>query len=180
MLAGHGRHDGNDFPHLMQILQKIGEVAHETVQMADGIVWAVNPRNDTLHHLANYLVRFTEDFFRHTPIRCRLDVPLRVPPMPLSSQLRHHLLLAVKEASNNAARHSGATEVWLRLEHTPAMLAVCIEDNGCGFDPATARTRGNGLKNLHARMTGVGGTAEVTSAAGWGTCVKFVVPLPKE
>lgn len=174
----HGRAD--DREHLAQALHKIAGIVSETVQMADGIVWAVNPRNDTLHHVANYLVQFAENFFRPTPIRCRLDVPVQLPPKHLSSELRHHLLLAVKEACNNVARHSGATELWLRLNLAEATLVISIEDNGCGFDPQTVAEGGDGLLNMRTRMTSVGGRVELAAALGQGTRVKLVVPLPPE
>jgi ligand-binding sensor domain-containing protein len=56
-------------------LQTISQRARSAVQAVDSIVWAINPQNDRFDHLANYLVQFAEDFFRLTPIRCRLDVP---------------------------------------------------------------------------------------------------------
>ncbi|MCX6995729.1 MAG: ATP-binding protein [Kiritimatiellaeota bacterium] len=174
----HGRADNRE--HLAQALRKIAGIAHETAQMADGIVWAVNPRNDTLHHLANYLVQFAENFFRPTPIRCRLDVPVQLPPYRLSSELRHHLLLAVKEACHNAARHSGATELWLRLNLAEATLVISIEDNGRGFDPQTVAEGGDGLLNMRTRMTSVGGRVELAAAPGQGMRIQLVVPLPPE
>jgi len=98
----------------------------------------------------------------------------------LSSPMRHQLLLGVKEACNNVACHSGATEVWLRLAVREHTLVISVEDDGHGFDPATASEHGNGLNNLRARMANVGGTAEISSVAGERTCVRLVVLLPGE
>jgi len=149
---------------LAAALQQITAVAGELVRTLDGIVWAVNPANDTLLHLADYLARFADEFFRPTPIRCRLDVPVQLPAWPLSAQQRHHLLLIVKEACTNVIRHSQATEVWLRLHVADGTLVIGIEDNGCGFNPAKVPAGGNGLQNQRDRVHSLGGRMELESA----------------
>ncbi len=158
-------------------LQRISTTAREAVQTADGIVWAVNPRNDSLDHLANYLVHFAEDFFRLTNIRCRLDVPADWPQIPLPMQHRHHLLLAVKEACNNVARHSEASEVWLRMTLTDQEFSIEVRDNGQGFRPESKPEDSDGLINMRERMADLGGRLELSSEAGRGTSVKLIAPL---
>jgi signal transduction histidine kinase len=44
-----------------------------------------------------------------------------------------------------------------------------VEDDGAGFDPA--RVDGTGLRNLHDRVVAMGGTLDVDSSPGAGTCV---------
>jgi len=39
----------------------------------------VDPHNDSLQSVADYLVQFAEQFFQLTPIRCRFDVPTNLP-----------------------------------------------------------------------------------------------------
>ncbi|MCX6928940.1 MAG: triple tyrosine motif-containing protein, partial [Verrucomicrobia bacterium] len=158
-------------------LHTISQRARSAVQAVDGIVWAINPQNDRFDHLANYLVQFAEGFFRLTPIRCRLEVPEDVPHIPLGTQERHHILLAVKEACNNVARHSGASEVWVRLKADASDLCITIEDNGCGFVAGTAAEGGDGLRNMRQRMAEVGGRLELASEPGRGTRVKLFAPL---
>ena len=162
---------------VIQHAQKIGESARAAVQTVDGIVWAINPQNDTLDHLANYLVQFAEGFFHLTNIRCRLDVPVDLPNVPLGTQQRHHVLMAVKEACNNVVRHSGASEVWVRLQVTGDRFSVTIEDNGRGFVPGPVAEGRDGLRNLHDRFVEIGGRVEITSAPAQGTQVKFFAPL---
>jgi signal transduction histidine kinase len=158
-------------------LRKISDTAREAVQTADGIVWAVNPRNDSLDHLANYLVHFAEDLFRLTPTRCRLDIPALVPELPISTQQRHHFLLAVKEACNNVARHSKAEEVWVRMTITEREISVTVEDNGRGFDPESVPPDHDGLLNMRQRMADLGGRMELNSEPGRGTRVRLTAPL---
>jgi signal transduction histidine kinase len=158
-------------------LHTISQRARSAVQAVDGIVWAINPQNDRFDHLANYLVQFAEGFFRLTPIRCRLDVPEDVPHIPLGTQERHHVLLAVKEACNNVARHSGASEVWVRLKVDASEFCITVEDNGRGFVVGTAAEGSDGLRHMRQRMAEVGGGLDLDSEPGRGTRVKLSAPL---
>lgn len=177
MISDHTQQRLNRPREVASDLRRISKTAREAVQTADGIVWAVNPRNDSFVHLANYLVHFAEDFFRLTSIRCRLDVPSALPDIPISTQSRHHLHLAVKEACNNVVRHSEATEVWLRVALTDSLLTITIEDNGKGFQCGTEAAESNGLINMRHRIAEVGGQFKLTSVPGRGTSVSLTMPL---
>jgi ligand-binding sensor domain-containing protein/signal transduction histidine kinase len=177
LLSDHGQNCRTQPGEVEIDLRRISDTAREAVQTADGIVWAVNPRNDSLDHLANYLVHFVEDFFRLTSIRCRLDVPAELPPIPLSTQHRHHILLVVKEACNNIVRHSLAPEVWLRMSVTDNQLSILVEDNGKGFLVKSVPAESNGLVNMRQRMADLGGRLELSSSPGQGTCVKLIMFL---
>lgn len=162
---------------IQEHLQKISENARLAVQSVDGIVWAMNPQNDTLDNLANYLVQFAENFFRLTSLRCRLDVPVDILPIQLGAEQRHHILLAVKEACNNVVRHSGATEVWLKLELGASSFCITIEDNGRGFRAGSTREGCDGLRNMRERMEGIGGRMELASNPERGTRIKLIGSL---
>ena len=97
-------------------LREIALTAREMVQAMDATVWAVNPRNDTFDHLANYLVQYVQEFFRYSHVVCRLDLPTELPDWPVSAEVRHNVFLVVKEALNNVARHADASEVRLELQ----------------------------------------------------------------
>lgn len=155
----------------------IAATAGELAQAMDAIVWAVNPRHDTLESLARYLVRFSGDFFARAPARLRLDVPEELPDVPLTSEARHSVFLAAKEALNNTLAHANAKEVHLRLNVEKDRFTLAIEDDGAGFDPATVQDGGNGLDNMRQRLSECGGTCEIVSAPGTGTTVRFTLPL---
>ncbi len=158
-------------------LEAISNKSLELVTALDEIVWAVNPKNDSLRNLANYLCLFAQDFLRPAAIQCRLDVPPGLPDLPLNSEQRHTLFLVTKEALANAAKHSAASEVWLRLALQDSRLRLRLEDNGRGFDAAAIRPGGNGLKNIAARMEQLGGHGAVRSVVGQGTRVELELPL---
>ncbi len=162
-----------------ELIDQVRGRAREMVTALDEIVWAVNPKNDSVRGLINYLGHFAEEFFRPTGIRCRLDLPHQLPPQTLSADLRHHLFLAFKEAVNNVARHSGANEVEIRSEIQRNEIMIQVKDRGRGFEPPTDATRrtGNGLINLRKRMEQAGGRAEIASVVGQGTAVSFYLPI---
>lgn len=147
-----------------------------TVTM-DELVWAVNPRHDTLDGLANYMLRFAQEFFAGTRIRCELNIPPNLPAAPLTAAIRHNLFLAFKESLNNAAKHAHPTTIRVRVQFAAGELRVEVKDDGAGFDPADPRTRGRGLEIMRNRLQTAGGRCEIESHPGRGTRVRFEVPL---
>ncbi|HEX7652945.1 MAG TPA: ATP-binding protein [Verrucomicrobiae bacterium] len=157
---------------------EVSEKARQMVASLDEIVWAVNPANDSLPSLVNYLCHVTTEFFRHTEMRIRLEVTHDLPGIHLGSEIRHNVCLAVREALANLLKHSGATEGWLRIHITGQTLQIVVEDNGCGLPATPAARPGNGLANMQSRMTKIGGRFEITTLAGTGTQCHFILPLP--
>ena len=156
--------------------ERIGTEARVAVQALDEIVWATNPKNDNLGSFAEYVSRFTDEFFEYTRIRCWQDVPATLPPLPLRADVRHTVFLAIREALNNVLKHSGATEVRLRLALDNGSVRIEVEDNGRGF-LVNGSGNGNGLGNMRARLGEAGGRTELSSDPGHGTKVGFVFPV---
>jgi len=150
--------------------------AREVIQSLDETVWAVNPGNDTLPHLVNYIGEYAVEFFQAAGIRCRLDLPEQLSPQPVSAETRHNLFLAVKEALNNVVRHASASEVELCAKVNNGSLTLVVEDNGHGFQPDASRGSADGLRNMRQRMETIGGVFAVESRAGGGTRLSFVCP----
>jgi signal transduction histidine kinase/ligand-binding sensor domain-containing protein len=171
-------------PKAMEAFNRIFTTTHEMTQAMDEIVWAVNPKHDTIESLANYLSKFAQDFLDSAGVACRLDVPLQLPNWRLAAEIRHNLFLAFKESMNNVARHAAATEVRITLVTRADSFVMVVEDNGKGFDPTTGAASGtgrfshrNGLANMRQRLSEIGGRCEITSTPGKGTRVEFLVSL---
>jgi signal transduction histidine kinase len=159
-------------------LDEINQTSRElTVRMGE-IVWAVNPEHDTLDSFANFAGNHARAFLSRAGVRCRLDVPVALPALPLDSSVRHHLFLAFKEAVHNAARHAGATSVHITLTFSSDQLALEVQDDGRGFEPAAAAGSGQGLANMARRLAELGGHCEIRSSPGHGCTVRFQVALP--
>ena len=168
-------------------INQIYDAANEMTRSMDEIVWAVNPRHDTLESLASYLEKFAQDLLATAGIRCRLDMPVHFPEWGLTSEVRHNLFLAFKEALHNVVKHAAASEVSIRLVVGEAFFELEVEDNGAGFSPVknalnfyenqNRRSSGNGLENMVRRLTAIGGTCEIHSQPGSGTKVSFRIQL---
>jgi signal transduction histidine kinase len=166
----------SEMPNPMVTLSKtISSTARGTIQTMDEIVWALNPKNDTLKEIADYLVFFTEDFLRPTGTACRLDVALSLPRVPVTAEVRHNLFMVVKEALNNAVKHAQAQEIRLSLNYADSKLTVEIADNGRGFCLENGKPVGNGLENMQRRMSAIGGQFHLQCEPGQGTTVRLEV-----
>jgi len=158
-------------------LERISEEAREALRAMDEILWAINPRRDNLHEFATFVCGHAQTFLKATPIQCLLDVEPAISSVAFDLPYRRSLLLAVKEALNNAAKHSQATELLLQIRRQGRGLMVAVQDNGRGFDPAHSKAERNGLDNMNQRMIEVGGTCRLTSAPGRGCRVEFHIPF---
>lgn len=177
MLSETAEGQTNDPEWLRPRLQKITQTARDAVRNMDEIVWAVNPRNDTVENLANYLCQFAREQFEPSSSRLHLDLPPQLPDAPLSADLRHNLFLLVKEALNNAVKHARAGDVWLRVSADRKQLRIEIEDNGCGLTEAPANRKGHGLENLRSRTAQIGGHLDLQSRPGQGTRITVQLSL---
>ncbi len=118
-------------------LNEITSTSRQMVEALDETVWTVNPVNDSLPRLANYIAHYAEEFFHQTGIRCELDLPLNLPELALSAEFRFNFFLATKEALNNVLKHAQAQSVLLKMVHLPGQLQLTIQDDGRGFAPET-------------------------------------------
>jgi signal transduction histidine kinase len=88
----------------------------------------------------------------------------------------------VQEALTNAAKHSKASRVWIRISRENRKFCCSIEDDGVGFDVQAVQSdrkrRGLGLIGMQERLNGIGGTLSIDSARGRGT--RLLIQLPME
>jgi signal transduction histidine kinase len=159
--------------YISQIVKK----ARASVNALDAIVWAVNPRENTLQSLADYLAGFADEFLNSSGIACRILMPVSFPAITLEGRTRHELFLAVKEALNNAVRHGRPSEVELGVAVEGKHLSMTVRDNGVGFHPST-KNSSHGLGNMRGRLEKLGGQCHIESVAGRGTVVTVRLPLP--
>lgn len=168
--------------HKQEALDRIVNRCRDLVMALDEIVWAVNPRNDSVNSLGGYLCRYAQGFLEPTEIRCRLEMHEAEIDRPLTSEQRHNLFLAFEEALTNVVRHSGATEVRVKIlvDHKNC-LRIGIEDNGRGL-ATIVKDDADGLINLRQRMARIAGQCEIVNRAGGGVSVSLSLPLaaPRE
>jgi signal transduction histidine kinase len=154
----------------------ISGMARELVSALYETVWAVNPENDNLDALGNYVCQMVDNLCEKAQLHRRFRVADLPRDFQVSSHVRHNLVLAVKEAVHNAIKHANASELSVSVEWASTTLTIRVHDGGCGFEPKQAGT-GHGLANMQRRLEQLGGTCAIQSEPSRGTTVAFCVNL---
>jgi len=95
---------------------------------------------------------------------------------PLTDGLRA-LLDASREATVNAAKWSGATQVSVYAEIEPDVVTIFVRDRGRGFEPRDVPGDRQGITHsIRGRVARCGGSAAIRSAPGAGTEVELSMP----
>jgi len=157
-------------------LEQMGGKAREMVTALDEIVWAMNPKHDSLASLVSYFCLYADRFLGLANIAWRLENSAALPDRVVNSRHRHQLFLAFKEALTNVVRHSGASEVRLNIELQEGRVRLTIADNGRGLPVGAPTGEMDGVENMRTRVEKLGGRFEITSEPGRGTVLRFCVP----
>ena len=160
-----------------EYFEEIGVRARELMQRLDEIVWAVNPRNDSINSLMIYACEYAQHLMKPVEIACRFELQPELPELNMSSEQRYNLFLAFKETVNNVARHSQATELHLRIFTREEKLHFEIADNGIGFTDSDHAGGADGLRNIRQRIEKLGGKCNIFSQPGGGTRVAYWIPF---
>jgi two-component sensor histidine kinase len=100
-------------------------------------------------------------------------------PIALGADAERSLLLSVREAVWNAVRHASPRHIAVALAFGNRELTVAIEDDGSGFDcspDATREATHYGLIGMRERVEKLGGSFDLSSRPGAGTCVRITIP----
>ncbi|MGI8734180.1 MAG: ligand-binding sensor domain-containing protein [Pyrinomonadaceae bacterium] len=155
-------------------LASIARISRESVASMSDIVWAINPRRDSLRDVIRRMRLHAEETCLPHEIELEFDAPADL-DLKLGSETRRSLYLVFKEALNNAVRHSGCWRIRVALSIDRDRLMLELTDNGLGFD-AASENDGNGLVSMRRRAEALGGKLEIASSAGNGTTIRLQLP----
>ncbi|MDF9827609.1 signal transduction histidine kinase/ligand-binding sensor domain-containing protein [Ereboglobus sp. PH5-10] len=161
-----------------ELAQNLVTQSHYLVEDLHGVVWTVNPQNDSWQQLAAYIVRYAQRHLAGTPILCTADGAHTIPDLPITPEARHNILSIAKEVLNNILKHSQAARATITMSVENERFRLVIADDGRGFDPnAPENNEGNGLYNMRTRMAEIGGRVDITSNPGNGSTITIDSPL---
>ena len=124
--------------------------------------------------LAIALHTYLDNWNQHTRIPGELHVHgERAIPLVVEQALYR----IVQEALSNVARHSSASAVSINLDCSAEQVTLCVQDNGCGFDPSRITGHTFGLQSMQQRAAALGGTFQVSTPQDGGTTITVLVPL---
>ena len=164
-------------PQATSLLDRITQSARDVTSRMSDLVWATNPRHDSLDNLSAHLREQAARMLQDTAVHPLFCFPESLPTARLSATVRRNVLLVMKEAINNALRHARASEIRVSFVADSERFNLVVEDNGCGFDSTKRRESGNGLNNMRRRIGDLGGEYELVSKPGAGTRVSLTVPF---
>jgi signal transduction histidine kinase len=91
-------------------------------------------------------------------------------------EMKKELYLTLKEAINNAVKHSNCKRLSLTFSDKKPNMMIVVKDDGNGFQAASA-IQGNGLRNMKMRVERVKGRFSIDSHHGEGTKVEISIPF---
>jgi len=154
-------------------LATLSSTARSVVGDLRDTVWLVDAEHDDLASVVSRMEQFAVATLEG---RGSVAAPADVPPLPLAMEARRDLYLLFTEALHNAVRHAEADRVDVRIEADAQHVAFTVEDDGTGFDPATAAA-GRGLTTMRRRAEALGGAVTWAPREGGGTAVRFAAEL---
>jgi two-component system sensor histidine kinase DesK len=128
------------------------------------MLWSLNSGNDTLGSFIDYAQSYARNFLKKTTILLQIENENVTAETTITTEQRRNLFLCMKEALNNAYKHSRSDRLILSFIQQNKEFMMKISDNGIGID--SKKPEGNGLRNMKRRMQEQNGHCEVTTENG--------------
>jgi signal transduction histidine kinase len=168
----------------LNMLNILGTEARETISNMSDIVWAINPRNDSIDRLIVRMNAYATDVCKAKGIELVMDINHLNVMRECSMALRNNLFLIFKECINNSLKYSEASKISIHAEIQNEKPVLIFKDNGKGFnyrddnvesytDSAHNFKGGNGIPNMKARALEIGARLSLKSSIGNGTMLRL-------
>jgi signal transduction histidine kinase len=158
------------------IFRKISESSQRLMTAMNDIVWAIHARQNDGENLVERINHFAHERLSPLSIKFILEIDSFVPNLTFSMEARRNILLIFKEAINNSAKYSGASEISCSIKLIKNQLNCAIVDEGIGMDLAVG-VKGYGLLSIQKRTEEMNGTIEIVSNLGAGTKIFIRIPI---
>lgn len=128
------------------------------------MLWSLNSGNDTLGSFIDYAKIYAQSFLKKSKILIITESRDIAEETAISTEQRRNLFLCLKEALNNAYKHSKSDRIKLSFTQKDNEFIMTISDNGIGINDE--KSEGNGLRNMKRRMLEQKGHCEITTQNG--------------
>jgi ligand-binding sensor domain-containing protein/signal transduction histidine kinase len=159
-----------------ELLGTISRASQQAMELMSDIVWSVNPANDGMEQVLIRMREYAGEMLDASDIRLRFEAGPNVGQVCLSLKRRKELLLIFKEAVNNLAKHSGASDALIKISYRANLVELLVEDNGVGLETGK-KGGGNGLKNMAERAARIRASLFFDRGPSGGTIVRLTLPL---
>jgi len=158
--------NSEDPPSIRKSSGRIGVMSREIITTLSDIVWSIDARNDTVGDLIDRMRDFLDTVFPSGSIKIDFQTQSMHFDQKIAQELRQNIYLIFKEAVNNAARHSGGSEISIKLINGSGSFLMEIADNGSGFKAKNGASGHHGLENMRMRADRIGGTLIIETENG--------------
>lgn len=173
LLAQEGQSDAT-----MNTLRRIADTARFGLAEARTTALALLPLENRVRALDEALEALCERASVRGALVCTFTSAGQ--PRILAFDVQDTVLRVCQEAMNNALRHSGADNLWVRLEYTRDEVVFQARDDGAGFGSERAKSTGMGIRGMRQRTEHLGGSFAVQTVPGTGTTVSIAIPTRLE
>lgn len=169
---------------LQDTLEKISSTSGEMISEMGDIVWAINPRNDSMEKILQRMESFALPLLKAKNITCSFDYDESLTWLNLPMEMRKNFYLIFKESVTNIIKYADCTTMQVSLKQQDRKISLTVKDDGKGFDVEAMKTlaakslSGNGLVNMKRRAAEMKGELTIQSSPGKGTTVKLIFPIP--
>lgn len=159
------------------ILNQTLQLNKQTQQDLAELIHALRPVALEENGLAHAVQRYAAEWSTRSGVSSELFTQ-NDQPLPLTSE--YALYRIVQEALANVAKHAQAEQVNIQLNWQAQQIILQIQDDGVGFDVASQRKKGYGLRSMNERLAELGGQVTIESVIGEGSTVIATLPITKE
>ncbi len=160
----------------IEMLQKISTQSKTVMENMNDIVWSMNTNNANTISLEAKVKNYSVELLSDNDINFQCVIDATIEPLLKSITAKRNILLIIREAMNNIAKYSKATNAKLEINISDKTLEIIISDNGVGFD-WEKRKNGNGMENMKQRALELDGTFEIKTKQNNGTSIYVTIPL---
>lgn len=146
-----------------------------SIRQVRSTIFELHQRWATTQSLRNEIAAICEESTKALGYRPSCDI---VGPIDstVSEPIRGHLLLCLREALSNVARHARASVAQVEVVVRDGRLTLVVVDNGVGYAPAPGR-QSSGLDNMLVRAESLGGRFSIGAGDEAGTVTLWEVPV---
>ncbi|WP_162996517.1 sensor histidine kinase [Mucilaginibacter celer] len=141
------------------------------------IIWSLDPENDEVSNLVNFIHKQAVKLFEYSNIRLHESTAIGENVVVISGEKRRQLYLLVKEGLNNVIKHSDAKNAYLEIGLYKKRLHIIIRDDGKGFDAESRKHENMGIRNIYARAKRLEAELKIDTAPGKGTSISLKIHL---
>ncbi|MEP7144326.1 MAG: two-component regulator propeller domain-containing protein [Ferruginibacter sp.] len=168
---------------LKDVVQRISTTSTDMISEMNDIVWAINPRNDSMEKILERMESFARPLLQTKNIVFDFNYDNGLLQVNLTMEQRKNFYLIFKESVNNVLKYSGAGHLEVTIKLSQHNVILIAKDDGVGFDTAHIKAlaakslSGNGLGNMKRRGAEMKGECFIESASGKGAVVKLIFPV---